>query len=168
MIKTSNYKEINDNIRFGIYNYALIIPKDFSSKIKSGNNENTVEYISPGNNASEYLLSEKLRTYLQDVVIYLNSGYSEEEAIKLTKESMEAITKDSPSIIHTNKENDISYFGAMFRFNGYTLLMILCVSIGSILTFMKDKDVKNRISVSGMHFAKRKYYSMLLTLMFLC
>ena len=48
MIKTSNYKEINDNIRFGIYNYALIIPKDFSSKIKSGNNENTVEYISPG------------------------------------------------------------------------------------------------------------------------
>ena len=155
MIKTSNYKEINDNIRFGIYNYALILPKDFSSKIKSGNNENTVEYISPGNNASEYLLSEKLRTYLQDVVIYLDSGYSEEEAIKLTKESMEAITKDSPSIIHTNKENDISYFGAMFRFNGYTLLMILCVSIGSILTFMKDKDVKNRISVSGMHFAKR-------------
>ena len=33
--------------------------------------------------------------------------------------------------------------------------MILCISISSVLGFTKDVDVKNRISVSGMHFKTR-------------
>ncbi len=150
--QTTSVKEMNDNVRFLIYDYALIIPEDFSERAKAGETEDLLEYVAPGATAPQFLLTEKIRTYMQDVMVYLNSGYSEEEAIALTKENMIKLSETRANVIDTADENHRSFYTGMFTFNGYTLLMILCVSISSVLGFTKDTDVKNRINVSGMHF----------------
>ncbi|SFI02600.1 ABC-2 type transport system permease protein [Pseudobutyrivibrio sp. OR37] len=150
--QTTSIKEMNDNVRFLIYDYALIIPEDFSERAKAGETEDLLEYVAPGATAPQFLLTEKIRTYMQDVMVYLNSGYSDEEAIALTKENMIKLSETKANVIDTADENHRSFYTGMFTFNGYTLLMILCVSISSVLGFTKDTDVKNRINVSGMHF----------------
>lgn len=150
--QTTSIKEMNDNVRFLIYDYALIIPEDFSERARAGETEDLLEYVAPGATAPQFLLTEKIRTYMQDVMVYLNSGYSEDEAIALTKENMIKLSETKAKVIDTSDENHRSFYTGMFTFNGYTLLMILCISISSVLGFTKDTDVKNRINVSGMHF----------------
>ena len=155
--QTTSIKEMNDNVRFLIYDYALIIPDDFSERVKNGETEDLLEYVAPGATAPQFLLTEKIRTYMQDVMVYLNSGYSEDEAIALTKENMIKLSDTKASIMDNADENHRSFYTGMFTFNGYTLMMILCISISSVLSFTKDVDVKNRISVSGMHFKTRNF-----------
>ena len=155
--QTTSIKEMNDNVRFLIYDYALIIPEDFSERAKAGETEDLLEYVAPGATAPQFLLTEKIRTYMQDVMVYLNSGYSEDEAIALTKENMIKLSDTKASIMDNADENHRSFYTGMFTFNGYTLMMILCISISSVLSFTKDVDVKNRISVSGMHFKTRNF-----------
>ena len=99
--------------------------------------------------------SEKIRTYMQDVMVYLNSGYSEDEAIRLTYDQMLELSDTKASVLDTSDDNHRSFYTSMFTFNGYTLMMLLCICCASTLTFMKNKDVKKRISVSGMHFMTR-------------
>ncbi|MBQ6462333.1 MAG: ABC transporter permease [Pseudobutyrivibrio sp.] len=155
--QTTSIKEMNDNVRFLIYDYALIIPDDFSERVKNGETEDLLEYVAPGATAPQFLLTEKIRTYMQDVMVYLNSSYSEDEAIALTKENMIKLSDTKASIMDNADENHRSFYTGMFTFNGYTLMMILCISISSVLSFTKDVDVKNRISVSGMHFKTRNF-----------
>ena len=155
--QTTSIKEMNDNVRFLIYDYALIIPDDFSERVKNGETEDLLEYVAPGATAPQFLLTEKIRTYMQDVMVYLNSGYSEDESIALTKENMIKLSDTKASIMDNADENHRSFYTGMFTFNGYTLMMILCISISSVLSFTKDVDVKNRISVSGMHFKTRNF-----------
>ena len=155
--QTTSIKEMNDNVRFLIYDYALIIPEDFSERARAGETEDLLEYVAPGATAPQFLLTEKIRTYMQDVMVYLNSGYSEDESIALTKENMIKLSDTKASIMDNADENHRSFYTGMFTFNGYTLMMILCISISSVLSFTKDVDVKNRISVSGMHFKTRNF-----------
>ena len=155
--QTTSIKEMNDNVRFLIYDYALIIPDDFSERVKNGETEDLLEFVAPGATAPQYLLTEKINTYMKDVMVYLNSDYSEENAIALTMENMIKLSNTKATVIDTSDENHRSFYTGMFTFNGYTLLMILCISISSVLSFTKDADVKNRISVSGMHFKTRNF-----------
>lgn len=155
--QTTSIKEMNDNVRFLIYDYALIIPDDFSERVKNGETEDLLEYVAPGATAPQYLLTEKINTYMKDVMVYLNSGYSEDESIALTNENMIKLSDTKASIMDNADENHRSFYTGMFTFNGYTLMMILCISISSVLSFTKDVDVKNRISVSGMHFKTRNF-----------
>ena len=152
---TDDPQVMNDNVRFAIYDYALIIPAGFEKQIKSGDVEDALSYIAPGTTASQFLLTEKLNDYLQDVVVYLNCGYSEDEAISLTHDQMVKLSNTQATVIDKSEENHRSYYSGMFTFNGYTLMMLLCVCCACTLTFMKNRDVNNRISVSGMHFFTR-------------
>ena len=156
---TDDPQVMNDNVRFAIYDYALIIPEGFEEQIKSGDVEDALTYIAPGTTASQFLLTEKLNDYLQDVVVYLNSGYSENEAISLTHDQMVKLSNTQATVIDKSEENHRSYYSGMYTFNGYTLMMLLCVCCACTLTFMKNRDVNNRISVSGMHFFTRNVAS---------
>lgn len=153
--KTDDIQVMNDNVRFLIYEYALVIPEGFEDKILSGDSEDALEYIAPGTTASQFLLTEKLDDYLQDIVIYLNSGYSEDEAIEMTHNQMVELSDVKATVIDKSEENHRSFYTGMFTFNGYTLMILLSICGASALTFMKDRDVRNRISVSGMHFFTR-------------
>ena len=153
--KLDDPQVINDNVRFGIYQYAVIIPEGFEDKIQAGELENTIEYIAPGTSTSEYLLTQKINDYVHDVVIYLNSGYTQEEAIEHTHQQMMKLADIKPTVMDKSEKNHRSFYQGMFTFNGYTLMMLLCICGASSLTYVKDKDVKNRISVSGMHFITR-------------
>ena len=67
--KTEDPQELNDNVRFDIYDYVLVIPEGFSESITADN----LEYYSSSDSASGYLMTEKIRTYITDIVVYLGS-----------------------------------------------------------------------------------------------
>ncbi|MCR5581442.1 MAG: ABC transporter permease [Pseudobutyrivibrio sp.] len=152
---SEDLREINDNLRFDIYSYAIIIPEGFEEDVLSGHSDDSLEYMSNNQSAAGYLMTEKIRTYLTDIVVYLNSGYDTADAIRLTQESMEELNGISANIISEDNHSSTSKLARMFIFCAYSLLMLLAVCIGSILNYMKEPDSKNRIAVSGMPFVKR-------------
>lgn len=153
--RTSDPRVMNDNVRFSIYDYAIIIPEDFEERIMNNKIDGCIEYIAPGPTTSEYLLTEKLNDYMSNIVVYLNSGYTKEQSINLTHDQMIELNDTVATVIDTSDENHRSFYTGIFTFNGYTLLMLLSICCASVLSFIKDMDVKNRISVSGMHFMSR-------------
>lgn len=162
--QTEDPIEMNDNVRFGIYQYALVIPEGLSDKLQAGETEDLVDYIAPGSSMSEYLLTEKINAYLKDVVIYIQNGYTEKEAVALTNKQMLDLDDTKAIVKDTSEENHRSFYTGMFTFNGYSLSMALCICISTAFIFMKEKDVRNRISVSGMSFKKRNVASILAVL----
>ena len=156
--QTEDTQTINDNVRFGIYQYAIIIPEGFGESLKAGDGKNELEYIAPGTSASEYLLTQKINDYLNDIVIYMENGYTENEAIELTHQQMVKLNETKAIVNDKSDENHRSFYTGMFTFNGYSMMMILCICVSTaLISFTKDKDVSNRISVSGMTFKKRNF-----------
>ena len=156
--QTEDTQTINDNVRFGIYQYAIIIPEGFGKSLKAGDGKNELEYIAPGTSASEYLLTQKINDYLNDIVIYMENGYTENEAIELTHQQMVKLNDTKAIVNDKSDENHRSFYTGMFTFNGYSMMMILCICVSTaLISFTKDKDVSNRISVSGMTFKKRNF-----------
>ncbi len=153
-----DYEELNDNVRFEIYDYVLIIPDGFDDAIYNGNYEDSLEYIGNPNLASSYLITEKINTFLSNIVSYLNCSYDESSAIEISLEQIRACDDIECNIINNkgtpNNSADSSLCNT-FIFGAYSSLMILTVCIGSILVFMKNKDLKERIIVSGTSFTKR-------------
>lgn len=152
--QTEDPQKMNDFVRFLVYDYAIIIPEGFSEDLKAGNDAN-ISYIAPGTTASKYLLTQKINDYLSDIVIYLDNGYTEKEAIELTNKQMLKLESTKATIIDTTDKNHRSFYTGMFTFSAYSLSMILAICIGSCLLFLKEPDVNNRISVSGMSFKSR-------------
>ncbi|MCR4960252.1 MAG: ABC transporter permease [Lachnospiraceae bacterium] len=153
--KTEDPVKLNDNIRFGIYDYAIIIPEEFEENILKNETEDVLQYFSSADSAAGYLATEKIRTYLSDIVVYLESGYSEEEALTLASEQMEEIKGVEANVLSESDHSSDSFLSVQFTFNAYSLMMLLSVCIGSVLGFMKDKNAMDRIAVSGTTFKAR-------------
>lgn len=153
-----DFKAINDNVRFEIYDYAIVIPKDFKNLLLSGDYEDSIQYLASANSASGYLISQKINTFLSDIKTYLDCGYSEEDAINISLEQVEK-TDIVETKIYSNNDykstTNSASISSSFIFSAYSCLMILTVCIASVLGFLKDKDSKDRINISGKSFASR-------------
>ena len=151
---TEDLTELNDDVRFDIYDYVLILPKDFEEKVMAGETD-AAEYISGGESICGHLMSEKIRLYLQDVVLYLNSGDSKEEAVAGAEDALLASSHVKSEILSQVKTGQSTFLAGIFRFSSYALLMLLIEVVGTILGNIRHSDVRRRIAVSGASFRQR-------------
>ncbi|MCR4733005.1 MAG: ABC transporter permease [Lachnospiraceae bacterium] len=151
---TEDLTELNDDVRFDIYDYVLILPEDFEEEVKAGKKD-AAEYLSGGESICGHLMTEKIRLYLQDVVLYLKSGYSTQEAVKGAGEAILASSHVKSEILSEVKTGESTYLSGIFRFSSYALMMLLTEVIGTILGNIRHSDVRRRIAVSGTSFRKR-------------
>ena len=82
-LKTNDLKKINDYVRYGLVDYALIIPKGFQAGVD--NNGPEIKYISGGTTSSEAIMTRKINTYINDVKAYNKSGSTITESIDKTR-----------------------------------------------------------------------------------
>ena len=147
-------QKLNDSVRFDVSDFVLILPKDFSEKLKAGD-DHAAEYMSTGDTASGELLSHKISSYLKDVMIYLNSGHSEKEAGKLAAKQLADAAKPDVRIAKTSTGTSDPYIQSVFTFLAYSLLTTVTLSVAMILIYMRERDLYARISVSGTSFFTR-------------
>lgn len=153
-LSQTELQTLNDSVRFDISDFVLIIPEDFSSKVKDGD-DHAARYIATGDTASGELLSHKISSYLKDVMIYLNSGYSEKEAGELAAAQLADAAKPEVKIAKTVNGSSDPYIQSVFTFLAYSLLTTVTLSVAMILIYMREHDLYARISVSGTTFFTR-------------
>lgn len=141
-------KKLNDNVRFDIYDDAILIPSGFEANVLAGH-ESGAEFLSKGQSASSTLMYTKFNTFVKNVTIYMNAGFSETEAIANATDDME---KAEPEIemVKANDKTGHSLMAVMYAFMAYSMMMILSIGIATIISSIKKKDLMARITVSPM------------------
>lgn len=141
-------KKLNDNVRFDIYDDAILIPFGFEANVLAGH-ESGAEFLSKGQSASSTLMYTKFNTFVKNVTIYMNAGFSETEAIANATDDME---KSEPEIemVKANDKTGHSLMAVMYAFMAYSMMMILSIGIATIISSIKKKDLMARITVSPM------------------
>ena len=155
-------QNLNDDVNFEQKDYVLLIDQGFEDKLLKGDTKDSIQYIKNGQSASGYLMTEKIDTYLNYLMVYLKSGYDESSAIRNTAEDMKEADESQVSILENpNMEDRMS---VLFRFDAYSMMMMLIVFSGSLLTALKKKDIAARIRVGGTSF-RRRYGELILALL---
>ncbi len=154
--KTENVTEtknaddrINDDVRFGIADYAICIPKDFEEQPEK------IRYISAENSVSSVLMTKKLEMYLTDIEEFTGNGYNLTDAISQADRLMKEVQDTKVTLAEQKEKQGKGYFYSMFNFSAYSFMMILCISIGLIMGTLRGTDLVRRISCSSYSFQRR-------------
>lgn len=126
--------------------YAVTIPESFEDRCLHGDERLPVTKV-PGSNSGFYV-DQQIDTFLNDVRILTESGFSLTDAIA---DVMEHST-DKPEVTLIDKNG---YGGEqpdhafMFQYMPYILISILCYSLTYIMIAFRSPDVKRRMMCSA-------------------
>ena len=99
-------QNLNDDVNFEQKDYVLLIDQGFEDKLLKGDTKDSIQYIKNGQSASGYLMTEKIDTYLNYLMVYLKSGYDESSAIRNTAEDMKEADESQVSILENPNMED--------------------------------------------------------------
>ena len=152
-LKTNDLKKINDYVRYGLVDYALIIPKGFQAGVD--NNGPEIKYISGGTTSSEAIMTRKINTYINDVKAYNKSGSTITESIDKTRIAVAEASDSKVRLVSTEVKHDKDLLYHLFNFAAYGMYMLISESIGMVLVRIKEKDVRTRINISSYSYLKK-------------
>lgn len=152
-LKTNDLKKINDYVRYGLVDYALIIPKGFQAGVD--NNGPEIKYISGGTTSSEAIMTRKINTYINDVKAYNKSGSTITESIDKTRIAVAEASDSKVRLVSTEVKQDKDLLYHLFNFAAYGMYMLISESIGMVLVRIKEKDVRTRINISSYSYLKK-------------
>ncbi len=152
-LKTKDLKKINDYVRYGLVDYAVIIPKGYQKNIDNGNLE--IKYISGGTTTCEAIMTRKINTFLNDVKAYKKSKSTLNESIEKAKTAAGMADDSDVSIISSAVKQGKDYLYYIFNFAAYGLYMVLCLAISIGLVAIKEENVQNRMAISPYSFLRK-------------
>ena len=136
---------LNNDVRGGIYDYALIILENFDE-------DGRYRYIASGENSAGYIISGQLDSFLTCVRVNETLGMDEDAAIKSAADTMEKaddadirMTEEAGNNGHTHGR---LYYS--FLYMCYSLMMAIVIGISLMLAGMNNEDLTARISCSSL------------------
>lgn len=143
-----------DELFYRTVDYILVIEKGFEDNMSQENYEDLLtSYSAPDSNAS-YIVESQVESYMQNISIYVNSGFDFEEAAQkaadVSKISADVLLPDNSNA--AEKVSAASYF---FTFFPYVLLCMLINSLGATLIAWNKTEIKARTAVSGTSLTER-------------
>ena len=165
----NEYVEVEDDeeaIRMALYYrsayYMVVVPEGFEEAIKNGKDMELMNY-KVTDSAPSYYMDMEVESYMQTVKSYIAAGYSMDEAITKTSETL-LETVDVELLSNVKEKDDdgnpisgelsgekpsIYYF---YNYVPYVFLAIVISGLGPIIITFGKKDVKMRINVSSQTF----------------
>lgn len=149
-MKSYDKESLQDNLYYEEISYILNIPEDYEEKLEKGSFQNLLSHTMKSDSAAGYFFNQDLDSYINTLRLNLSGGYSLEEAIKETADTVKNTDTEVDTIkfekVASQKENGIFYF---FQYFGYIIISILLVGISPILISFRQADLSARISCSS-------------------
>lgn len=148
------YQDNKDMLRDALYyrktEFILYVPDQFEKLCLKGNEKIGITSV-PGSYTESYV-SYQVDSYLNQVKIYEESGYSMADAINKTIE-LQDIQPDVA--IQEGSNAEFADYMYAFRYFPYLFLATLCCAIGMLLVIFRKEDVKERIACSPVSSARK-------------
>lgn len=126
--------------------YAVTIPKSFEDRCLYGDEQLPVTKV-PGSNSGFYV-DQQIDTFLNDVRILTESGFSLTDAIADVIEHG-ANTPDVTLLDKNGHGGERPDHAFMFQYMPYILISILCYSLTYIMIAFRNPDVRRRMMCSA-------------------
>jgi len=138
------FRELNDDVRYGIYDFVLILPEKFAE-------DSRYNYFASSESSSGYIIRARLDTFLKFVKINISAGMSKNDAMKKAAKVSEKA--EHPEISMTsfddksrNSNNELYLY---YRFMCYSMMLSIVTGICMVFTEMKNEDLVWRIQCSS-------------------
>ncbi len=157
-LNTEDMEELKDDSSFGVINFAMIIPKGYEEDLLNGNTENKPEYVRYTQSSSGYLMENMINAFIKSYYIYSKCGMTSEAAAEKT---LASATNDTNVNMYKNVKSDyssllnrpgITYF---FKFEPYTVLMMIIIGICYVMLEFNKKDIAKRINCSSLSYIRK-------------
>lgn len=149
----SDHEELLDAMYYQEVEYVLVIPEDFTEKFLKGERDGVLQgTVVPGSNVN-YLTETEINKFLGTLGMYVDGGFTLEEAVNQTLADMEEESKVEFLDASDGQEKPVAYY--YFQYLPYIFLCILLISLGEILMAFNKKDMEARNKCSSMTFTQR-------------
>ncbi len=137
-------RELNDNVRYGIYDYALILPSTFGTDYQ-------YNYFATTESSAGYIVSRQIDTFLKCVKINTEAGMDPGAAVREAAGVAEA-AQGAPVRMISFPGNGGGHSGLYYayKFMCYSLMMTIVTGICTVLSGMKNEDLLRRIRCSAL------------------
>lgn len=141
-----------DRLFFRDVDYILVIPKDFEEKLSASEEDELFETVQIPGIYNSAFVDQQINAYLKSVKLYLAGGFSLEDALSRTADTLDASANKVSMVTFENTSTSsvsMSRIFTFYQFIPYVITsMILCGLTPILSTFWKE-DLAKRISCSS-------------------
>lgn len=147
-------KVLQEELYYGNIQYVLIIPEGFEKALEESGTDQAKELLEgtgrPGSNQS-YYAKELAEGYLTGISVYLDAGYTSEEAVK----GMAALESQGSTVELAEGSSSMSKVAGTFQYLPYILTALSCYVIGFVMLDYQRLEIRRRLAVSAVSFAQQ-------------
>lgn len=126
---------------------ALRVRQDFAKQVREGAGEGMIEIVSVPGTVYGEAFRQATEGYMQILRGYLAGGYTEQEALELTKETVKL--QAEVEIAEGGGDGTFSRMYYFFKYLAYIYIVICIESLGPVLITFRKKEVRNQILSSS-------------------
>lgn len=157
---------LQDHLYYRHIVYVLTIPDGFEENLTAGETENLLTNVKVPGSACGHFIDQQITQYLDSLRLYLNGGYSLEDAVAATGTAL-AQTNAVKSLMFEPEtaapKKEVFYF---YQYLPYILIVFLICGMAPILATFNRKDLANRISCSASSHRNRSFQLILCSILY--
>lgn len=135
-----------DYLFYHTVDYILVINEGFEENLLNGNIENILSSYKVPDSNSTYIAHSSINGFVNNLSLYLNSGYDTEEAISKAFDSSGLAIE--VGLFEESLPAQTSQMTVFFEFLPYVLLSVTITSLGAMIIVWNKKAIKARNEVS--------------------
>ncbi|MFR3030960.1 MAG: ABC transporter permease, partial [Blautia sp.] len=147
-------KVLQEELYYGNIQYVLIIPEGFEKALEESGTDQAKDLLEgtgrPGSNQS-YYAKELAEGYLTGISVYLDAGYTSQEAVK----GMAALESQGSTVELAEGSSSMSKVAGTFQYLPYILTALSCYVIGFVMLDYQRLEIRRRLAVSAVSFAQQ-------------
>lgn len=139
---------LQEHLYYRDIDYVLTIKEGFQDKILKGENDSLVTNVKVPGSSAGYFADQQVTQYIQLVQLYLNGGFSMDEALVKTVDSLKNTENVKYVTFDYNNQNgkkEVFYF---YQYLPYVFILLLFCGLAPIIIIFQEKDMRNRINCS--------------------
>lgn len=151
LVELENDKELLcDYLYYRFVNYILFIPEGFEENLIAGDTNDLLTNMKVPGSTNGQFVDNQIDTYLTSVHTCIVGGYSIEEALTKTNESLENVPDVEVFSFDVQDSADNSKFFSTLQFLPYVLISLLICGVAPNLITFRKKGIQERIRCSAL------------------
>lgn len=143
-------ESLQDNLYYYQIGYIVKIPSGFEERLRSGDYKNLIETSKRHDSASGYFVDCQIDAYLNSVAAYLANGFSLQDALADTNQSLERVPQVRSIRFADAAKSSGTLMYYFFQYLPYVALMILMCGLSPVLMTFHEKKIDARIHCSAL------------------
>ena len=151
----NNPEVLQEHLYYRDIDYVLTIKEGFQDKVLKGESDSLVTNVKVPGSSAGYFADQQVTQYIQLVQLYLNGGFSMDEALVKTIDSLENTENVKNITFDDNNQNgkkEVFYF---YQYLPYVFILLLFCGLAPIIIIFQEKDMRNRINCSCQKLLER-------------